>query len=100
MNSPSHESKNLENTNNRAPTWYARLNQGCLVLFVWVFGLFGLGHAAKALTLDNGPEKIMLLVAGMGTAAAALAISWKVMQKRTFELLRRKWTTFLHFIGF
>jgi hypothetical protein len=78
--------------------WFARTNQGCLVAIGLGGAILGLVQAAGAI-FAGGLEKAMTLAVGAGVFAAGVVVVRLSVQRRTFDLLRKSWLTFLDFTG-
>ena len=79
------------------PTWIARIEQGILVLFGALLVALGLAQALSSMLTKNMPQ-VFSIDLGVGIIVVGTALCWRMMQKRTFHLLRKGELSLLHFI--
>jgi mannose/fructose/N-acetylgalactosamine-specific phosphotransferase system component IIC len=83
--------------NYRVPTWIARLEQAILVLLGVFLVALGLAQVLSSMLTKNMPQFFSIGL-GAGIIAVGAAVCWRMLQKRTFHLLRNGELSLLHFI--
>jgi len=89
--------ENLELDSNHAPTWFVRLNQGCLALIALFSVILGLGRTLIGFS-EAGVEGVMSIIVGLAVIVAGTLLCRMSFRKRTFHYLSKKWNSVLDFI--